>query len=118
MKKIYTIKDDYLGTRLDRWFKKNISEVPQSLIEKNLRRGKIKVNHKKVKSLYKLQKNDQVTLYDIVFSTQKKNKSKNFYKATKKDLYEISTSKFGIFYFKTHLPAHLLLDLNLYFRQD
>ena len=86
MKKIYTIKDDYLGTRLDRWFKKNISEVPQSLIEKNLRRGKIKVNHKKVKSLYKLQKNDQVTLYDIVFSTQKKNKSKNFYKATKKDL--------------------------------
>ena len=86
MKKIYTIKDDYLGTRLDRWFKKNISEVPQSLIEKNLRRGKIKVNHKKVKSLYKLQKNDQVTLYDIVFSPQKKNKSKNFYKATKKDL--------------------------------
>ena len=86
MKKIYTIKDDYLGTRLDRWFKKNISEVPQSLIEKNLRRGKIKVNHKKVKSLYKLQKNDQVTLYDIVFPTQKKNKSKNFYKATKKDL--------------------------------
>ena len=58
MKKIYTVKDDYLGTRLDRWFKKNISEVPQSLIEKNLRRGKIKVNHKKVKSLYKLQKND------------------------------------------------------------
>ena len=76
MKKIYTIKDDYLETRLDSWFKKNISEVPQSLIEKNLRKGKIKVNHKKVKSSYKLQKNDQVILYDIVFSTQKKNKSR------------------------------------------
>ena len=86
MKKIYTIKDDYLETRLDRWFKKNISEIPQSLIEKNLRKGKIKVNHKKVKSSYKLQKNDQVILYDIAFSTQKKNKSKNFYRATKKDL--------------------------------
>ena len=85
MKKIYTIKIDYLETRLDRWFRKNISEVPQSLIEKNLRKGKIKVNHKKVKSSYKLQKNDQVILYDIVFSAQKKNKFKNFYKSTKKD---------------------------------
>ena len=77
MKKIYTIKIDYVETRLDRWFRKNIGEVPQSLIEKNLRKGKIKVNHKKVKSSYKLQKNDQVILYNIAFSIQKKNISKN-----------------------------------------
>ena len=55
MNKIYTIKIDYVETRLDRWFRKNISEVPQSLIEKNLRKGKIKVNHKKVKSSYIIQ---------------------------------------------------------------
>ena len=72
MKKIYTIKIDYVETRLDRWFRKNISQVPQSLIEKNLRKGKIKVNYKKVKSSYKLQKNDQVILYNIAFLTQKK----------------------------------------------
>ena len=48
MKKIYTVEIDYVDTRLDRWFKKNISNVPQSLIEKYLRRGKIKVNHKKI----------------------------------------------------------------------
>ena len=70
MKKIYTIKIDYTDTRLDRWFRKNISQVPQSLIEKNLRKGKIKVNYKKVKRSYKLQKNDQVILYNIAFSTQ------------------------------------------------
>ena len=46
MKKIYKIKIDYAETRLDRWFRKNISQVPQSLIEKNLRKGKIKVNNK------------------------------------------------------------------------
>ena len=76
MKKILNVTEDYHDMRIDRWIKKKIFNVPQSLIEKNLRRGKIKVNHKKVKSLYKLQKNDQVTLYDIVFPTQKKNKSK------------------------------------------
>ena len=86
MKKIYTIKIDYAETRLDRWFRKNINEVPQSLIEKNLRKGKIKVNHKKVKSSYKLQKDDHVILYDIAFSSQKKINSKDPYKATKRDL--------------------------------
>ena len=86
MKKIYTVKIDYADTRLDRWFKKNINEVPQSLIEKNLRKGKIKVNYKKVESSYRLRKNDQVILHDIIFSTQKKTSSKDFYKATKKDL--------------------------------
>ena len=79
MKKIYTITIDFVETRLDKWFKRNISEVPQSLIEKNLRKGKIKVNHKKVKSSYKLQKNDQVILYDI-----KRINLKNFIRQTKK----------------------------------
>ena len=86
MKKIYTIKIDYVETRLDRWFRKNISQVPQSLIEKNLRKGNIKVNNKKIKSSYKLQKNDQIILYNIVFSGQKNVKSNNYYKANKKDL--------------------------------
>jgi len=86
MKKIYIVKDDFLNTRLDRWFKRNISEAPQSLIEKNLRKGKIKVNFKKVKSSYKLCKNDQVILYDIIFSALKKTRFKDIYKATKKDL--------------------------------
>ena len=86
MKKIYSIKSDYLNTRLDKWFRRNICEVPQSLIEKNIRRGKIKINDKKTKSSYKLKKNDQVILYNIAFSVEKSKKSKNFYKATKKDL--------------------------------
>tara|TARA_B100001123_G_scaffold406337_1_gene497513 strand:+ start:1970 stop:2881 length:912 start_codon:yes stop_codon:yes gene_type:complete len=86
MKKVYTIKTDYEDARLDRWFRKNISQVPQSLIEKNLRKGKIKVNNKKVKSSYKLKKNDQITLYDIAFTERRINITKTPYKATKKDL--------------------------------
>jgi len=86
MKKVYTIKADYEEARIDRWFRKHINQVPQSLIEKNLRKGKIKVNNKKVKSSYKLQKNDQITLYDITFTERKINITKTPYKPTKKDL--------------------------------
>ena len=47
MEKIFSVKNDFVNTRLDRWFRKNVCEVPQSLIEKNIRKGKIKVNNKK-----------------------------------------------------------------------
>ena len=85
MKKIYTIKIDYVETRLDRWFRKNISEVPQSLIEKNLRKGNIKVNNKKIKSSYKLQEKDQIILYNSSFTKQTNAKSKHYYNANKKE---------------------------------
>ena len=58
MKKTFLIKDDFVNLRLDRWFKKNISDVPQSLIEKNIRKGNIKINNvhinlgKKIKLLF------------------------------------------------------------------
>jgi len=86
MKKKYLIKSEYEGARFDRWFRHNIANVPQSFIEKNLRKGKIKVNHKKIKSSYKLLIKDEVLLHDLVFSKEKKTKSKFIYKATKKDL--------------------------------
>ena len=67
MKNLFLIKDDYVNSRLDRWFRRNVYDVPQSLIEKNIRKGNIKVNKKKRNSSYKLQKSDKVTLYNINF---------------------------------------------------
>ena len=49
MKSIFQIKSDFENSRLDRWFRKNVSDVPQSLIEKNIRKGNIKVNNNKKK---------------------------------------------------------------------
>ena len=46
MKNVLSIEKDFINTRLDKWFKKNVSVVPQSFIEKNLRKGNIKVNIK------------------------------------------------------------------------
>ena len=56
MNKIFIIKKEFAETRLDRWFKRNVYESPQSLIEKHIRKGNIKVNNKREKSSYKLKK--------------------------------------------------------------
>jgi 23S rRNA pseudouridine955/2504/2580 synthase len=60
-----TVKPDYNNTRFDRWFKSNIIDLPQSLIEKILRLNKVKVNRKKVKSAYRVQTGDIIEIYDI-----------------------------------------------------
>ena len=86
MKKIFSVKYDFVNTRLDRWFRRNVCEAPQSLIEKNIRNGKIKVNNKKKKSSYKLQENDQIYVYNFNFTASKNKKTKFKYKATKKEL--------------------------------
>ena len=36
MKKIFFVDKNFEGSRLDRWIRKNISDLPQSLIEKNI----------------------------------------------------------------------------------
>ena len=93
MKKIFLVTKDFDNSRLDRWFRKNICDVPQSLIEKNIRKGNIKVNYKKKKSSYKLKANDQILTYSINFKTENHKKKSEKYKPTKKDL-SFSSSMF------------------------
>ena len=56
MRKNFIVNDDFVDARLDRWLRKNIGDVPQGFIEKNIRKGKIKINKKSKKSSYKLKK--------------------------------------------------------------
>ena len=53
--------------RIDRWVRLNVGKIPQSLIEKSLRSGKIKLNKKKVKSSHKIKTNDKIELFNINF---------------------------------------------------
>ena len=92
MKKLFSINEDFDNSRLDRWFRKIICNVPQSLIEKNIRKGNIKVNNKKVKSSYKLHTKDQIILRNIFFKPNI-NKIKQNYIPTKKEI----ISSTGIF---------------------
>ena len=65
MPKSYTVDDDYNNSRLDKWFKNKIINLPHSLLEKILRQNKIKVNKKKTKTSYRLRKGDLIEIYDI-----------------------------------------------------
>ena len=47
MPKLYTVDDDYNESRLDKWFRRKIINIPHSLLEKILRQNKVKVNKKK-----------------------------------------------------------------------
>tara|TARA_Y100001970_G_C14179185_1_gene828806 strand:- start:220 stop:1140 length:921 start_codon:yes stop_codon:yes gene_type:complete len=86
MKKTFLINSNEENSRLDRWFKRSVCNVPQSLIEKNIRKGKIKVNNKIKKSSYKLKVNDEVKIFNINYSSTKLNKVQNKYIATKKEI--------------------------------
>ena len=53
--------------RFDRWLRNKFGKIPQGLIEKNLRLGKIKVNKKKVKSSFKIKTNDKIDIFNFNF---------------------------------------------------
>ena len=65
MPKSYTVEDDYNDSRLDKWFKNKVIDLPHSLLEKILRQNKVKVNKKKTKCSYRLQTGDLIEIYDI-----------------------------------------------------
>ena len=65
MPRLFKIDKSSIGMRIDRWIKNNIGKLPQSLIEKELRKGNIKLNDKKVKSSIKINLNDQIKFYNL-----------------------------------------------------
>ena len=44
MPRSYTVEDDYNDSRLDKWFKNKVINLPQSLLEKILRQNRKKLN--------------------------------------------------------------------------
>ena len=85
MLKKFIVNKDYHNARFDKWFKQNISDVPQSLLEKFTRKKKIKINKKKIKTSYRVKFNDIVELYisEELKSNIKSKKDK--YKASDKE---------------------------------
>ena len=76
MNKSFIVDSSSIDMRIDRWIKNTIGNVPQSLIEKSLRNGKIKLNKKRVKSSTKLSKSDKIYFYNFQFTENKKQKYK------------------------------------------
>ena len=67
MKKTYIVESMFNNMRIDRWIRKKIEQIPQSLIEKSLRNGKIKLNNKIVKSSFKVKSKDIIDIYSFKY---------------------------------------------------
>ena len=81
----FVVKRDYHNTRFDRWFKHNVSDLPQSFLEKLIRKNKIKVNKKKTKTKYRVQLNDIIEVFNFD-KIKRKNKTEiKKYKPSEKE---------------------------------
>ena len=78
MKKLIHVDKTFNGMRIDRFLRNKFGQVPQSLIEKSLRNGNIKLNKKKIKSSKKIQMNDKIELFNFRFKNTLNQKKQKF----------------------------------------
>ncbi len=67
MKKSINVDKSFNDMRIDRFIRNHLGKIPQGLIEKNLRNGKLKLNKKKVKSSQKVKTGDKLNIYNLNF---------------------------------------------------
>ena len=70
MIKTFIVDKMDVNMRIDRLLRSKLGKIPQSLIEKSLRNGKIRLNKKKVKSSYKVNPNDKIELFNLNFKEE------------------------------------------------
>ena len=90
MLKKYIVKKDYHETRFDRWFKQKVLNLPQSLLEKLIRKKRVKVNKKKTKTSYRLQTDDIIEIHGLKDINLHTYKEKKIYKPTLKEVKKYS----------------------------
>ena len=91
MYKKIILRQEFDDIRFDKWFKNNIIDIPQSLIEKIIKKKKIKINKKKAKSSYRLKRGDLIELYDLDNLKDAIKKRKYSYIPIKKDIKNINS---------------------------
>ena len=78
MKKTVRVDSMSDNMRIDRFLRSILGKIPQGLIEKSLRSGKIKLNRKKIKSSKKVNTNDLVDLFNFKYKNDFINKENKF----------------------------------------
>ena len=79
----YIVSEDFSTSRLDRWIRKNFPGISQGEIEVALRKGKITVNNNKVKSNYRINTKDIISISSKLRLADFKNKK--IYNKSSKD---------------------------------
>ena len=81
----FIVEKDFHNSRFDKWFKSKVLDIPQSLIEKIVRKNKVKVNKKRTKTSHRVQYKDVVTVYGLSKIKESTKLKKEKYKATFKE---------------------------------
>ncbi len=61
----FIVNKSYNKSRFDKWFRDEVIDLPNSLIQKLLRKNKIKVNNRKIKSSFRLTEGDRVSIFNL-----------------------------------------------------
>ena len=78
MKKTINVESTFNDMRIDRLIRNHLGKIPQALLEKSLRNGKIKLNYKKVKSSKKVKIGEQINFFNFVFKENIQYKKSEF----------------------------------------
>ncbi len=78
MKKSIKVNKSFNDMRIDRFIRNYLGKIPQGLIEKNLRNGKLKLNQKKVKSSQKVKTGDKLNIYNLNFEEKIEQQKKKY----------------------------------------
>ena len=78
MKKIIFVNSSCNNMRIDRFLRNYLGKIPQGLIEKNLRNGKIKLNQKKVRSSQNVKTDDKISFFNFNFKENIEQSKKKF----------------------------------------
>ena len=92
MKKIFKVNKDFNNSRLDKWFKSEILDIPHSLIEKLIRKKNIKVNRKRTKTSYRIKLNDMVEIHGLESLKKNIKKKRSIYRASEIDKKNMTVS--------------------------
>ncbi len=78
MKSTLNVENTFSNMRIDRLLRNHLGNIPQGLIEKSLRNGKIKLNKKKVKSSTKVKVGDKIEFFNFIFQKKNQNEKNKF----------------------------------------
>tara|TARA_B100001123_G_C15284000_1_gene1014991 strand:+ start:464 stop:1375 length:912 start_codon:yes stop_codon:yes gene_type:complete len=78
MKKTINVESTFNDMRIDRLIRNYLGKIPQALLEKSLRNGKIKLNYKRVKSSKKVKIGDQINFFNFIFKENIQYKKSEF----------------------------------------
>ena len=81
----FIVNKNFNNVRFDKWFKQQIINLPNSLIQKLVRTRKIRVNNKKIKTSLRLKEGDKVSVFNLSNLKPTNTKKKIEYKASNKE---------------------------------